>query len=67
MLSVWGYYELNFYEHSYASLLCTYVFISLGKYMGSGVGGFLTLLETAELFSETVVPFYTTVRNVWEF
>lgn len=35
--------------------------------MGSGVGGFLTLLETAELFSETVVPFYTTVRNVWEF
>ena len=32
------------------------------KYMGSGVGGFLTLLETAKLFSETVVPFYTTVR-----
>lgn len=30
--------------------------------MGSGVGGFLTLLETAKLFSETVVSVYTTVR-----
>ena len=39
LLNIWivislGYYELNFYEHSYASCLWTYVFISLGKICG---------------------------------
>ena len=34
---------------------------------GRKVGVYLTLLQTWEIVSEVIVPFYTPSNNVWEF
>lgn len=63
LFSVWGCYKQSCHEQLYTSLVRTYVFIFLCKYLrvdwlGHMYNLCLTFYEIAKLFSKLIVPFY---------